>query len=177
MGTAHAAAGHTPSHLSLRVPVDSYERDTRGVCRAWGPGRAGNGRSTDVSEEVADVARRVASVEKSVKRLQKLLEVGEHGRQHLEIEEQLSSRHVSLEALAGTTAGRPGRSISYAAVDVELALPASVDPAARRRFSRILQGLAAGWRTLLTMVDVLVVAIGWLLPFTVVAVVVAVPLV
>ena len=171
-----SAAGQNPTaHLTLRVPADSYEEALEEFA-ALGDRQYLEQRAQDVTEEVADVDSRVASAEASLERLRELLEeAGEVG-EILEIEEQISSRQADLEALqarqrvlAGTT--------SYATVELALSLPSSAVPPSDDDSPGFLGGLAAGWRALLTVLDVAVVAVGWLLPFVAASAVVAAPLV
>ena len=118
---------------------------------------------TDVTEEVADVDSRVASAEKSVARLQELLDEADTISDILEIEEQISSRQAELEAMQARQRVLADQT-SYATVDVELRLPSSAVPVDDGDSPGFVGGLAAGWRALLTVVDVVVVVIGWLLP-------------
>lgn len=174
--TANAASGRNPQvRLSLRVPVDSYE-EALNAFAALGTRQSLERSVTDVTEEVADVDSRVASAEKPVARLQELLDEADTISDILEIEEQISSRQAELEAMQARQRVLADQT-SYATVDVELRLPSSAVPVDDGDSPGFVGGLAAGWRALLTVVDVVVVVIGWLLPFTVVAAAAAVPVV
>ena len=101
-------------------------------------------------------------------RTQELLDEADTISDILEIEEQISSRQAELEAMQARQRVLADQT-SYATVDVELRLPSSAVPVDDGDSPGFVGGLAAGWRALLTVVDVVVVVIGWLLPFTVVA--------
>ncbi|TDQ49616.1 DUF4349 domain-containing protein [Actinorugispora endophytica] len=159
--------------MTLKVPSDHYEQALEEFS-ALGDRKSLDRYAEDVTEEVADVDSRVDSAEASLGRLRDLLEEAGTVDEVLEIEGQLSTRQADLEALQARQRVL-AESTAYGTVDLSLALPSSVVPPSDDDSPGFLGGLASGWRALTAVVDVLVVAFAWLLPFLAVFALAAAP--
>lgn len=163
--TESAGAGDVPERatLTLRVPADEVDAlldDLRGL----GDVRDVDVSSVDVTQEVRDLDVRVASTRASVDRLTTLLGTAADTGTLLEIEAQLTARTGELESLLAQQAALADR-VALSTITIAIASRA-VEPAAPATF---LDGLAAGWASLVAAGGALLVGVGAALPWLAVA--------
>ncbi|GAA3758267.1 hypothetical protein HDA32_001909 [Spinactinospora alkalitolerans] len=169
-----AADDSAPSAtLTLKVPADRYDGALEELA---GLGEQVNldRRVEDVTEEVADVESRVDSAEASLERLRELLEDAGTVEEVLSVEGQISTRQAELESLQARRSALADQT-AYGTVHLELLPPDSYVVDDEDDSIGFLGGLAAGWRALLALFDGVAVVLGWLLPFLVLAAVIAAP--
>jgi len=157
--------------ITVRVPTDAFD-DVREQVAELGDVVEQTVEAKDVTAEVVDVETRIESLRKSVERLQGMLGQAGDVAQLAAVEGELSRREVELEALLGQQRVLQDQ-VSLGTLTVTLSedeAPAPDDDAA---------GFGDGWRQgWVTFVDVGragLAALGFLLPFVVPALVIAVP--
>ncbi|WP_165498571.1 DUF4349 domain-containing protein [Streptomonospora litoralis] len=165
----------SPPHasLTLHVPQDRYE-DALEEFASLGSRSNLDRNVQDVTEQVADVDSRVESAEASLERLRDLLEEAESVEDVLAVERQISTRQEELEALQARQRSL-AQQTTYGTVRLELAPPETYVEAPEDDGIGFLGGLQHGWQALVGAVEVLLVVVGWMLPFLLVAAVIGVP--
>ena len=123
----------------------------------------------DVTEQVADVDARVATMQASIGRVRAILARARSIGDVVAVEGELSRRITELESLQARQRALAGQ-VGQATVTLHLvAKEAPAPPAERRGF---LGGLASGWNAFTTAGSWLLTALGAVLPFAVLALVV-----
>lgn len=161
------------SVLTLRVPANRYAEvlDSLGQL---GRVQRQETSSDDVSLQVIDVESRIASSERALVRLRELLDRAESLSDVVSLENELQRREADLEALKGQQAYLDDQT-SLSTITLTLRRPAEKEEpeAAPAGF---LAGLSTGWGSLTGMLSFVVTAVGVLLPFLVLAVLLMLPL-
>lgn len=130
--------------------------------------------ATDVTEQVVDVESRIKSQTESVNRVRALLARANTVGEIVQIEAQLATREAELEALQAQ-AKQLADQTTLATVTVSIVGP---DPAGTEDDpSGFVAGLKQGWDAFVAAGTWLLTAIGIVLPFLLLGLVVAVPLV
>ncbi|WP_344342944.1 DUF4349 domain-containing protein [Agrococcus versicolor] len=162
--TESAGAGDVAerAELTLRVPADVVEALLVDL-RTLGDVRDVDVSSTDVAQQVRDLDVRVASVRASVDRLTTLLASAADTQTLLEIEEQLTARTSELESLLAQQASLADQ-VALSTITVSIASEA-IEPAAPATF---VDGLVAGWESVVAVAGAALVAAGAALPWLVV---------
>lgn len=158
--------------LVLRIPVDDYDRAVDEL-RKLGKVLKNQHESTDVTKELTDVESRIESQRTSIERLRALMSRAETVGQVVRVESELTTRESDLESLQSQHATLSAQtSLSTLTVRFERppSKPAPPKPDDDRGF---LVGLGAGWDALGTATQFTLTALGALLPFLVVLVVLA----
>ena len=160
--------------IQFRIPVGSYQA-TLAALGGLGTRQTETQRAQDVTQAVADVNSRVASAKAMIVQLRKLLARAGSVSGLLTVQDQISQEEASLEALQSQQRALAGET-SYATVSMVIVSPAPARHHARHHHTKaagFLSGLTAGWHALTRVsVGVLTVA-GAILPFAVVAALVA----
>jgi hypothetical protein len=160
--------------IQFKIPVGSYQ-PTLTALGGLGTRQSETQRAQDVTQAVADVNSRVASAKAMIVQLRKLLARAGSVSGLLSVQDQISQEEASLEALQSQQRALAGET-TYATVSMVIAGPAPARHHARHHHARaagFLSGLTAGWHALIRVsVRVLTVA-GAILPFAVVAALVA----
>ena len=126
----------------------------------------------DVTEDVADIGSRVASMQASIARIRAILARADKIGDVVSVESELSSRTTELESLQARQRALAGQ-VDYATVTLELRatpIAAAVPPVERGGF---VGGLQDGWHAFTAAVGVVLTALGALLPFLAIAIPVA----
>ncbi len=119
----------------------------------------------DVTAQVVDLDARIASAEVSVERLRGFLGQATSVTEIAELERELVSRETNLETLRGQKRTLDGR-IDLATIVLTVAPPVSApSPDEARPLPGFLDGLTAGWDTLVSTLTVVGAMAGWVLPF------------
>jgi hypothetical protein len=152
--------------LTLRVPTEHFA-DVMGRLVALGEVRSQRLDTEDVTEQVVDLESRIASAQRSVARVRALLEESGDVAQLATVEGELARREADLETLLGRQRVLDDQ-VAMATIHVDLREPAAVeeDDDALPGF---LGGLGDGWDAFLTSASVVATALGYALPFVVLA--------
>jgi hypothetical protein len=161
--------------IQFKIPVGSYQ-PTLDALGGLGTRQSETQRAQDVTQTVADVNSRVASAKAMIVQLRKLLARAGSVSGLLTVQDQISQEEASLEALQSQQRALAGET-TYATVSMVIVGPAPARHHARHHHAKaaagFLSGLTAGWDALIRVsVGVLTVA-GAILPFAVVAALVA----
>lgn len=161
--------------IQFKIPVGSYQ-PTLGALGGLGTRQSQTQRAQDVTQAVADVNSRVASAKAMIVQLRKLLARAGSVSGLLTVQDQISQEEASLEALQSQQRALAGET-TYATVSMVMVGPVPARHHVRHHHAKaaagFLSGLTAGWDALIRVsVGVLTVA-GAILPFAVVAALVA----
>jgi Domain of unknown function (DUF4349) len=162
--TSHA--GQRPRvTLTVKVPVAGYPAALRQLA-GLGKQTALSQKSTDVTQEVADVSSRVTSQQDAIAQLRTLLKRAGSVSGLLQVQDQISADESSLEALLAQQRSL-AHETTYATVSVLLLGPLPRTAAVHRHRSQrgFAAGLAAGWHGLGHATAWVLTALGVLLPF------------
>jgi hypothetical protein len=158
--------------LQLKVPVAVYQPTLSRLASVLGKQTALAEHAQDVTQQVADVTSLVGSAQDAITQLQALLKRAGSVSALLTVQDQINSQESSLEALQAQQRAL-ARETSYATVSVTLVSPRRHGATARKKEHGFVAGLAAGWRGLRLVVSGLLTALGAVLPFAVIAAVLA----
>lgn len=162
----------TTAVVVLRVPTDRMPAALEQLA-GFGDVLSRQQEVVDVTEQVVDVESRAASARASVERIRLLLDRAQSISDIVRIEGELSRREADLESLLAQQRSLQDRT-EYATVTATLV--GSQTPAPIDDDSGFLVGLEKGWDAFTAAVSWSLTLLGALLPFLVLAVVVAVPL-
>jgi hypothetical protein len=167
--TTGSATQRPTISLTLKVPVAGYPAALHWLAGpALGRETSVQQQSTDVTQQVADVASRVTSEQAAIAALRTLLRRAGSLSGLLQVQQQISSDESSLEALLAQQRAL-SHETTYATVTALLLgrSPHRVSQhhSARRGF---LAGLAAGWRGLRHATSWALTVLGAVLPFAVI---------
>ncbi|WP_380168956.1 DUF4349 domain-containing protein [Jannaschia sp. R86511] len=155
------------AEITVRVPVEAGP-DLLTAAAALGEEVARSAESEDVEATLVDLESRTATQRAGVERIRALLQEATSLEDVLALEAELTRRQADLESVQSRQSALADRA-ALATVTVVLTRPADVDvPTPAPPF---LSGLAAGWDALLASTAVVLVVLGALLPFLVVALV------
>ncbi|HTW00271.1 MAG TPA: DUF4349 domain-containing protein [Streptosporangiaceae bacterium] len=159
--------------LQLKIPVAVYQ-PTLGKLARLGTEVSLSEQATDVTQQVADVNSLVTSSQDAITQLEALLKRAGSVADLLSVQDQINQQESSLEALQAQQRALAGET-SYATVSVTLLGPPARHTAKKATRSRhgFLAGLASGWRGLRVAASAVFTAIGAVLPFALVAAVLA----
>ncbi len=165
------------SRLVVRVPVGEFDAamdELEGVAELESSSRS----SEDVTTEVIDTAVRIRAQAESLRRVELLLARAQSIRAIMSIEAQLTRRQADLDSLKSQQAYLADQtSLSTITVVLEeTPEPRETETSEREDASGFLAGLRAGWDGLETFVTGTLTVVGALLPFTVLLLVLGVPL-
>jgi hypothetical protein len=149
--------------ITIRVPADSFE-DVRARVGDLGDVEEQTVDAQDVTAQVVDIDSRVASLQRSVERLQGLLsQAGDVG-QLATVEGELARRETELEALQGQQRVLADQ-VALGTLDVHLAEDRPVTLSEDTPGFR--DGLHTGWVALIYGGRIALTALGFALPFLV----------
>lgn len=155
--------------VTITVPADDFT-DTLTELAGIGTLEQRQVSTEDVTDQVIDLQARIDSKRASIKRIEELMERTGSVGDIAAVESELASRQADLEALLAQQ--KYYASITdFSTISVSLTSPVTSDP------NPLWAGLKEGWSALKTSVRVLLVVVGALLPFAVVAALIAVPIV
>jgi Domain of unknown function (DUF4349) len=160
--------------LQLKIPVAVYQ-PTLGKLARLGTEVSLSEQATDVTQQVADVNSLVTSSQDAITQLEALLKRAGSVADLLSVQDQINQQESSLEALQAQQRALAGET-SYATVSVTLLGPQPARHTAKkatRSRHGFLAGLASGWRGLRVAASAVFTAIGAVLPFALVAAVLA----
>ena len=162
------------SRMVLRVPVDDFD-EVMDALAGMDTLASTTTSSEDVTTQLIDVEARIKVQQASVARVRQLLTRAQSIRDIMAIEAEVAQRQAELDSLAQQQAYlKDQTSMSTVKVNIERkpdpkkAVPKDDD-------SGFLAGLAAGWNGLKSTVVAAATVVGALLPFTVVLLLIGVP--
>lgn len=161
----------TSASLELAVPADKLDA-TLDELSGLGEQVSREVSSEDVTGEVVDTEARIRTMRSSIARLQDLMEQAEDINDITSLESELTSRQSDLEALL---AKQQSLAEQVARSEVDVLFVTTRAEAAPER-DGFFGGLAAGWAGLVALTITLLNLVGTLLPFAVVAAIIAVPI-
>jgi hypothetical protein len=162
------------ARMVLRVPVDQFD-DVMGKLARLATLASTTTTSEDVTTQLIDVEARIKVQQASVDRVRQLLARAQTIRDIMAIESEVSRRQADLDSLTQQEAYlKDQTSMSTIKVDIERE-PDAVAPKKKDDDSGFLAGLAAGWSGLKTSVVAVATVVGAVLPFSVVALVLGLP--
>ncbi|MFD7690102.1 DUF4349 domain-containing protein [Streptomyces sp. NPDC059781] len=159
--------GHEHTRVVLRVPVGEYD-EVLADLEGTGKLLERSAKAQDVTDQVVDVESRITTQRASVARIRELMDRADKLSDVVTLEGELSSRQADLEALLAQQASLKDRT-SLATITLSLS-ETPVDEAAKDDDPGFVDALAGGWDAFVTMLRWLAVAIGAVLPFAAVAV-------
>lgn len=165
---------HATATMSLRVPPNAL-LPTLSSLSKLGFERHRRVSTKDVTQRVADVASRTASAQREIARLRKLYTQATKINDIITIESELASREANLEALEAQARALSSRT-AMATIDLDLVTAAVAHkpaPPAKPRPSGFVGGLERGWHAFAAFGSWLALVLGAVLPFLLLALVVA----
>jgi hypothetical protein len=169
VGSDHRAVAGDPDAaravLELRIPADEFPAAVDELARL-GDEESREVQTQDVTEEVVDLAARIATAQASVERTRALLGRAESIEDIVAIEAELAEREAALASLAARQR-RLADLTTLSTITAQL-LAREAAPAAEPDQVGFLTGLAAGWRGLVRSLTLLLTGLGVLLPWLVV---------
>lgn len=163
--------------LVISVPTASLE-STLTQLEAIGTVTARGLTSTDVTVDYIDTSARIATLDASIERVRGLMGQAENITDIVALEGDLSEREAELDALTAHAETLEG-DVSRSSITVDLthlvagSTAASVEAEPPSGFT---EGLAAGWRTFTSFLSLVFTALGAVLPFLALAILLWLPL-
>ncbi|OIJ24598.1 DUF4349 domain-containing protein [Nocardioides luteus] len=162
--------GPRHARMVLRIPSKSFD-EAMADLEETATLVDSNTTSTDVTTEVVDTEVRVKNARTSIERIRTLLSRAERIGDVISIESELARREADLNSLLAQQAALEDQtSLSTITVDIDRAGPGGSDDDAG-----FLSGLSAGWEALGASARVLAVALGAVIPWAPVVLLVLVP--
>ena len=159
------------STLTLRVPTSSFAEAMDSLARI-GKVEHQSRQSKDVTTKVLDNEARVRAAERAIRQIEVLLGRAKALRDIIAIESDLAQRQADLDSLKSQQAWLEDQT-SLSTINVQLSRPGAAPP---EEASGFLAGLGNGWDAMRTSSEVLLTALGAVLPFAVLVALVGVPL-
>ncbi|GAB2815759.1 hypothetical protein GCM10027022_02260 [Alpinimonas psychrophila] len=144
---------------TLRVPADKLNSVTEEVL-ALGSFVSSSQSETDVTLQVTDVEARIASLTTSIDRLTALMANATNTADLLAAESALTQRQGELESLVGQR-DYLANQVDLATLSVSVIQTTDAAPTSQSFWD----GLSQGWQSVINVGSVLVVALGFLLPW------------
>ncbi|MFF4490395.1 DUF4349 domain-containing protein [Streptomyces sp. NPDC001544] len=164
--TSRDSAGHERTRVVLRVPTGKYDEV---LTELQGTGRLVHrtAKAQDVTDQVVDVDSRIRSQRASVARIRELMDRAGKLSDVVTLEGELSSREADLEALLAQQASLKDRT-SLATITLSLS-QTPVRHAGKDGSPGFGDALAGGWHAFVTLLRWIALALGAVLPFAVLA--------
>jgi hypothetical protein len=156
---------HASATLLLRIPPDALTATLTSLSKL-GAEKSRQLSTTDVTEKVADVNSRIASARESIARLRTLYDTARKVADVISIESELNSREADLESLEAQQRIL-ARQTTMAAITLSLvtARKAAAPPKKEQHRGGFVGGLQRGWDGFTTAASWIATALGTLLPF------------
>ncbi|MFE3453864.1 DUF4349 domain-containing protein [Nonomuraea sp. NPDC059194] len=154
------------STLVFKIPPTAYQGLLDRLGKELGKRESLRQNTTDVTEEVADVASRLKSAEQALASMRTLLTKASTVGQVIEVEREIATREAELESLQARQKALNSQ-VSMGTLTLRLIGPVAqvVEPSDEP--AGFLGGLKAGWSALVSFVKILLTVIGVLLPWMV----------
>lgn len=173
-GTAKVSVNpHTYAVLVVSVPVDKLDA-TLDELQKIGTVLDRRSETQNVTEDYVDVQARVASMKKSVARVQDLIGRTSDIDQLVRLEQELSTRQADLESMEARLASLD-RQTARSPITVNLTTDPALVTTSTTPADGFTGGLAKGWHAFVVSVVAALTVLGAILPFAVLGAVVGVP--
>jgi hypothetical protein len=153
------------AHLTLRVPAGKFTSTVDSLSKL-GTEEARGISADDVTQEVVDLDAQIASQKASVDRTRALLARAQTIGEIVSIEGELAKRESALATLEARKR-KLAELTSLSTITAHLLGPDAASPQKPEENATFLSGLRTGWDAFLGAAGVLLVMLGFLLPFTV----------
>ncbi|GAA4698167.1 DUF4349 domain-containing protein [Nocardioides conyzicola] len=165
----------TYTRMVLRIPSDEFD-EAVGELKAIGKLEDAKTKQEDVTTQVIDVQTRLRVQKRSIARITVLFQQATSIRDIMAIESELSQRQADLDALEQQAAYLADQtSMSTIAVSIDRTPDKKAAAAEDEDDAGFVAGLKAGWGALSTFAVGLATALGALLPWLVVVLIVGIP--
>jgi hypothetical protein len=158
-------ADRSEAELLLRVPSAKFA-DTLNALAKLGVEQTRSVQTQDVTEALVDLDARLATQRVSVERVRALLAKAQSLGEVTSIESELTRREADLASLEQRKDKLAGQ-VALSTITVSLRGPAAAAPAGQKPESGFLGGLKSGWSAFGDSIKVVLVVVGWLLPWAV----------
>ena len=158
--------------ITARVPADRLDAFISEVS-ALGSVQSLTSQAADVTQQVVDLDARIGALQTSAKRLEELLAATSSVADLVAAETELANRQAELDSLISQRDYLRDQ-VSYSTVTVLLSPVVESIGATPPGF---VSGLQNGWTALVMLVGVAITAVGFLLPFVLIAAAIAVPII
>ena len=158
--------------ITARVPADRLDAFISEVS-ALGSVQSLTSQAADVTQQVVDLDARIGALQTSAKRLEELLAATSSVADLVAVETELANRQAELDSLISQRDYLRDQ-VSYSTVTVLLSPVVESIGATPPGF---VSGLQNGWTALVMLVGVAITAVGFLLPFVLIAAAIAVPII
>jgi len=159
--------GQEPSaRITLRVPIERTDASVAALA-ALGDEVSRTSNTQDVEATLVDLESRIATAEASIARLRLLIDDATRLSDIIELESELSRREADLESIDAQRVALAGQA-ALSTITVTFTEPIA-DSGISGGF---VEGLRGGWAAMQAVTQVLLIVVGALLPFLVVAAVV-----
>ncbi|MFJ9665373.1 DUF4349 domain-containing protein [Streptomyces sp. NPDC101219] len=159
--------GHEHTRVVLRVPVAEYAEVLSGL-EGTGTLVRRTAKAEDVTGQVVDVESRIKTQRASVARVRELMDRATKLSDVVTLEGELSTRQADLEALLAQQESLKDRT-SLATLTLTLSEKPVQEEAGEDDDPGFLDALAGGWKAFLTLLRWITVGLGAVLPFAVMA--------
>jgi Domain of unknown function (DUF4349) len=172
-GSAHSARTGQTIDITLKIPVPAYDAVLGQLSSpALGTRLSMHQQATDVTQEVANVGSLVTSEQAAITALDSLLQRAASVSDLLQVQQQISADESTLNSLLAQQRALNDET-SYATVTMTLVPPPHAVPPKKHAGHSFLTGLRTGWRALRHAASWLAAALGTVLPFLAILVVLA----
>jgi Domain of unknown function (DUF4349) len=165
-------AGQTIT-ITVKIPVAGYDAVLAQLSSpALGKQLSMHQQASDVTQQVANVTSLVTSEQAAITALDGLLQRAASVSDLLQVQQQISSDESTLNSLLAQQRALDGET-SYATVSMTLLAPLHVAPPKKPAGHSFLTGLRSGWHALRHAAGWVATALGAVLPFLIIAAVLA----
>jgi Domain of unknown function (DUF4349) len=172
-GSARSARTGQTIDITVKIPVPAYDAVLGQLSSpTLGTQLSMHQQATDVTQEVANVSSLVTSEQAAITALDGLLQHAASVSDLLQVQEQISADESTLNSLLAQQRALNDET-SYATVTMTLVSPPHVVPPRKPAGHSFLTGLRTGWRALRHAAGWLATALGTVLPFLAILVVLA----
>jgi hypothetical protein len=172
-GSARSSRTGQTIDITLKIPVPAYDAVLGQLSSpALGTQLSMHQQATDVTQEVANVSSLVTSEQAAITALDGLLQRAASVSDLLQVQQQISADESTLNSLLAQQRALNDET-SYATVSMTLVPPHHAAPAKKQPGHSFLTGLRTGWRALRHAAGWLATALGTVLPFLAILVVLA----
>ena len=161
------------ANITAQIPADGLDAFIAAVSDL-GTVDSVNVTASDVTTQVVDLDARIKALQASIDRMTQLMAEAQRIEDLLAIEMQITTRQAELDSL---TAQRSYLADQVAMSTVTVSLTPESDPGEVVDAPGFVQGLQSGWAAFVSLVLVAFTALGFLLPFIGITLLIAIPIV
>jgi hypothetical protein len=168
-GTVPDVQGLTQSTVTLRVPSTAFDK-VIGQLGTGGVVQDENRSASDVTAQVVDTGTRITAQQASIARITDLMKNAANLSDVVSLEGELSRREADLESMQAQLAALNDQ-VALSTITVTFLVPEAPAPSppVAKHQNALQRGLHDGWQAFMGTVKVVLVIVGVLLPFAVLA--------